>query len=291
MRGGINVIDSAINYRRQRSELCVGTALYALTESGGIARDEVLICSKAGFLVPGAIPTSVLSNDDVAGGIHCMAPAFLTDQIERSRFNLGVQTIDVFYLHNPETQLGCVSQETFYQRIAEAFAALERFADEGKICFYGAATWDGFRKPHSAGGSLSLARLVDAARKAGGHRHRFRFIQLPFNLAMPEAYQLKSETLDGRAVSILEAAAQEGITVVASASLLQARLAQGLSEILAHKIGGAKTDAQRALQFTRSTNGITTALVGMSHTKHVNENLELASLTPIPRAAYQALYH
>ncbi len=55
-----------------------------------------------------------------------MAPDFLADQIDRSRANLGVDTIDVFYLHNPETQLGFVDRAEFDTRIRRAFAQLEQ---------------------------------------------------------------------------------------------------------------------------------------------------------------------
>ena len=68
-------------------------------------RDEIVVSTKAGFLTPGAVP-EFLKPEDVVGGMHSMAPDFLADQIDRSRANLGVDTIDVFYLHNPETQLG-----------------------------------------------------------------------------------------------------------------------------------------------------------------------------------------
>ena len=37
--------------------------------------------------------------------MHCMSPAYLENQIERSRRNLGMETIDLFYVHNPESQL------------------------------------------------------------------------------------------------------------------------------------------------------------------------------------------
>src|SRR5262252_1839965 len=86
---GINVFDTAINYRSQASERCVAVALKRLQ------RDEIVVCTKAGFLTPGAVPAS-LAADDVIGGMHSMSPAFLEDQIERSRSNLGVDTIDVF---------------------------------------------------------------------------------------------------------------------------------------------------------------------------------------------------
>ena len=57
-----------------------------------------------------------------SGGMHSMQPDFLADQIDRSRANLGLETIDIFYLHNPETQLGFVNREEFERRIRLAFA-------------------------------------------------------------------------------------------------------------------------------------------------------------------------
>src|SRR5277367_3723170 len=51
VEGGINVIDSAINYRFQRSERSVGAALKALFAKG-FSRDEIILCTKAGFLTP-----------------------------------------------------------------------------------------------------------------------------------------------------------------------------------------------------------------------------------------------
>jgi aryl-alcohol dehydrogenase-like predicted oxidoreductase len=257
--GGINFFDTAINYRRQRSERCIGAALKQLQ------RDEVVICTKAGFLTPGAAPEK-LRREEVVGGMHCMASDFLADQIDRSRANLDVDTIDIFYLHNPETQLGFLDRAEFDARIRRAFAQLELLAGQGKLRWYGVATWEGFRKK----GALSLQRLAEIAAEEGGPEHHFRFIQLPFNLNMVEAFVERPE-------SVLEAAARLGIAAVASATLLQA-------QVLAH------TDAQRAIQFTRSTPGISVALVGMSHRQHVVENLGVASQLPATREDYVRHY-
>ena len=210
--------------------------------------------------------------------MHSMAPDFLADQIDRSRANLGLDTLDVFYLHNPETQLAHVSREEFDKRIGVAFARLEKIVAEGKIGWYGAATWEGFRQ---ASGGLGLSRLVEIAREAGGPDHHFRFIQLPFNLAMPEAFTQRPETLDGQKVSVLEVAGGAGVNVIASATLLQSKLSRGLPAALAQRIPGFETDAQRAIQFTRSTPGITVALVGMSNAAHVKENLAVSHVPPI----------
>ncbi len=273
--GGINVIDTAINYRHQRSERSIGAALR------GLDRDSLLICTKAGFLTPGAIPESILNESDVVGRMHSMAPAFLADQIDRSLTNLGVDTIDVFYLHNPETQLGFVSRDEFHARIGAAFARLERLVADGKIRWYGTATWDGYRKA----GSLDLNTLLEIATDQGGADHHFRFIQLPFNLGMVEAFVSQP----GRQ-SVLEIAAGAGVTAIASATLMQASLASNMPEGVIERLPGLVTNAQRAIQFTRSTPGIAVALVGMSSAAHVAENLGVAEVAPATREEYMRLY-
>jgi aryl-alcohol dehydrogenase-like predicted oxidoreductase len=136
---------------------------------------------------------------------------------------------------------------------------------------------------------ISLLKLVELANDVGGARHNFRFIQLPFNLAMVEAYGQKVEFDGGRPRTVLEVAEEYGITAVASASLLQARLTKGLPDELAGQLG-LETDAQRALQFTRSTPGITVALVGMAQAAHVAENLALKVVEPVPPEKYRGFY-
>jgi aryl-alcohol dehydrogenase-like predicted oxidoreductase len=269
---GINFFDTAINYRHQQSERDIGQALQSLQ------RDEIVVCTKAGFLTPGAVP-GFLTPDDVVGGMHSMSPRFLEDQIDRSRANLGVDTIDIFYLHNPETQLGFRTTDEFESRIRRAFAHLERMADQQKIRRYGAATWDGFRKKDA----LSLPRLAQIASEEGGAGHHFRFIQLPFNLGMVEAFVDRPE-------SPLAAAANLGIAVVASATLMQTQVLEHMPDAVQELLPGLDTDAQRAIQFTRSTPGIMVALVGMARPEHVLENLEIAKSPLVTGEQYLRLY-
>jgi aryl-alcohol dehydrogenase-like predicted oxidoreductase len=208
-----------------------------------------------------------------------MQPDFLADQIDRSRANLGLDTIDIFYLHNPEAQLGFVSREEFERRIRLAFARLETLVADGRIRNYGTATWDGYRLP-AGKPALDLSRLIEIATEVAGAQHHFRFVQLPFNFAMPEAFTN----------GVLDLAGNSRIAVVASATLLQARLARDLPEGLAGRFPGLTTDAERAIQFTRSTPGILTALVGMSRASHVAENLAVAAVPPLTADAYRDLY-
>jgi aryl-alcohol dehydrogenase-like predicted oxidoreductase len=272
---GINVIDTSLNYRHQRSELAIRAALVKLRNEERCERANLLLCTKAGYLVPGAVP-GMLREEEVVGGMHSLAPAFLADQLERSRTNLGVGTVDVLYLHNPETQLAHIDEEAFYSRIRAAFAQLEHMVAQRKIAFYGTATWEGYRKRPEEKTALSLPRLAEIAGEVAGDGHHFRFVQLPFNMAMPEAANLSNQQVGDQLTTLIEAARGLGISVMASASLLQARLASGLPPQVAERYPGFASDAQRAIHFVRSTPGITTALVGMSKAAHVYENVGVA---------------
>lgn len=303
LRSGLNVLDTAINYRHQRSERNIGIALKRLIESSQLQRDEVLVCTKAGYLSfdgdpppdPRAyfqreyIETGILDPRDLAGGMHCMSPAYLENQIERSRRNLGLETIDLFYIHNPESQLGEVSREIFRQRLKEAFAILEKQVKAGKIEYFGVATWSAFRVAHSSRDYIDVFELARMAHEVAGEHHRFRFIQLPFNLAMPEAYGLINQRTEKEKMSVLSAAARLGIAVMGSATLYQARLAQGLPDFVG-RILGMKKDAENAIQFSRSAPGLASSLIGMGRKEHVAANLEPALTNPTPLPDWKRLF-
>lgn len=288
---GANLLDTAINYRCQHSERAIGAGLAASIAAGAVRRDEVVVCSKGGYLpLEGMPPASraeylayvereyytrgVMTAGDVVGGGHCITPAYLADQLARSRANLGVETIDVYYLHNPEQQLDALTQDKFRDALRRAFATLEERAAAGEIGVYGCATWSGFRVPPGAPGHLSLAELVQLAREAaGGDAHHFAAVQLPVNLAMTEAVREQTQRLPGSVrVTLLEAAAELGVAVVASASLMQAQLTRGLPAQIGAAFPELATDAQRALAFVRGL-PVAAALVGMRSEAHVAENL------------------
>ena len=301
---GANVIDSAANYRFQRSERAIGRALGGMVSSGLAARDELVVCTKGGYIpFDGQPPRDVRAYleetfvapgiaklSDFVGGSHCMTPAYLQNQIHQSLANLGLDCIDVYYIHNPESQLGAVSREEFDSRLGLAFAKLEENRATGKIRYYGVATWNGFRADPSGREYHSLERMVELATTVGGTDHGFRFIQLPFNFAMPEALANRNQQVQGEFESLLEAAADFGVNVIASASILQGRVAKGLSDDVRKPLGSLATDAQTGIQFVRSTPGLTTALVGMSKVVHVEENLELVGIPPASLENYARLF-
>jgi aryl-alcohol dehydrogenase-like predicted oxidoreductase len=292
VESGINVIDAAINYRFQRSERSIGAALQQLAAKG-FEREELVLCTKGGYLTPdGAMPADpneyffreymqpgVFTAKDIAAGSHCMTPKFLKNQLGRSLKNLGVECVDVYYLHNPETQLSEISKPEFLERVREAFTFLESAVEAGEIQYYGLATWNGFRQDAHARDAMQLGEIAQIAQEIAGGRHRFRFVQLPFNLAMTEALTLGNQSLRGHRKTIMEAASELDITLIASASLLQGQVAKNLPGFVAEALG-LDTDAERALQFVRSSPGITAALVGMSRVEHVKANARLVAIAP-----------
>ena len=114
---GCNVIDTAVSYRHQRSERAIGQALKRLFKAGVIQRDEIPIATKGGYLPFDRDPppdrerylretfveTGLAAPEDIVNG-QCLAPRFLRAMIHQSLRNLGVNCIDIYYLHHPESQ-------------------------------------------------------------------------------------------------------------------------------------------------------------------------------------------
>jgi aryl-alcohol dehydrogenase-like predicted oxidoreductase len=303
---GCNLIDTAINYRFQQSERTIGQALAMLFKQGRLQRDELVIATKGGFIpFDGSPPRSqqefmgyverifiqpgIIKAADIVAGCHCMTPTYLQHQLNTSLHNLGLECVDIYFVHNPETQLEAIPRAEFVRRMRTAFQALETNVAAGKVRWYGTATWEGYRRPPDAPDYLALGELVAAAHDVGGQPHHFQVIQLPHNLAMPEALTQQNQRVDGQTLSPLEAAQAFGIYVLCSASLLQSRLTRGLPDVLA-QVFRLDTDAQRAIQFVRSSPGVGSALIGMKQVRHVEENLAVAQVPPASLKQFMQLF-
>ena len=301
LAGGINVLDTAINYRYQRSERNLGVALKKAIDAKEVTRDQVLLCTKGGFISGEMGPPTrewfeetyvkagVASPEDFVAGAHCMTPKYLRHEIDLSRRNLGVETIDVYYVHNPETQAAQLGETEFYARLTEAFRGLEACASEGKIQVYGVATWHAYRVPPRTANYVSLEKTLACAREAGGENHRLRVLQLPLNLGMTEAKALANQSWGGTETSAIDAAAQAGLAVFTSVPLMQGQLLGRFGPEFRTKFPGLKTDALRCLQFVRSVPGVTAPLCGMKDLAHVEENASLCGVPPFTAAEFQAL--
>jgi aryl-alcohol dehydrogenase-like predicted oxidoreductase len=303
LESGCNVVDTAINYRCQRSERVVGEAL----EAADVDRDAVLVATKGGFVpFDGSEPSDpgryvretfldpgIVRRDDLARGSHCIAPGFVADQFERSRSNLDLETIDLYYVHNPETQLATRSREAVYDQLEATFERLEERVAAGELGHYGVATWKAFRVPPGHDSYLSLPEVVSRARSAaeaaGNDATAFRAIQVPFNVVMADAFTVDAhEGADGRQ-SVLSFAHEAGLNVFTSVSLAQGDLLEGLPASVAAKLEGDEP-VHRAINFARSAPGVTAALVGMGSPEHVAENLAAGEFDPLGARAFDRVF-
>lgn len=285
-KGG-NCIDSAVNYRWQASERAIGRALKRAF-AAGVPRESLFISTKGGY-IPGDIQEDldaegyihahlltqgIVSGDDIVEGCHCMAPRYLRHQVDVSRKNLGLETIDLYYLHNPEAQLEEVSHTVFMQRMTDAFATLEALVAEGKIRNYGCATWNGLRTPTTEKVRIDLEGVVAIARAVGGADHHFRAVQMPYNLAMPEAMVARTQVVNGETLPAFQAAERLGIPVICSAPLMQSQLLRKLPAKVNEAFPGYDSAAARLLAFVINTPGVLAAMCGMKQVAHVDANWE-----------------
>ena len=242
---GCNLIDTSSNYTDGGSETLIGNVLRKMISANQIKREEIIVVSKVGYMqgqnLEQAQQREASGNPWEAvvkymeGCWHCIHPDFLIDQWTRSTDRLGLETIDVYLLHNPEYFLSDaknrsaqsswdVIQDTFYDRIYRAFVQMERFVTDGKIRYYGISS-NTFPSPQTDFEYVSLNRVHEAAAKAaetvyGDHAvSHFKVIQLPYNLLESEALTEANNEIDGTRVTVLEAAKSLGLGVLVNRPL------------------------------------------------------------------------
>jgi aryl-alcohol dehydrogenase-like predicted oxidoreductase len=264
----------------------IGQVLRDLINRGICARDEVVIATKGGFVdkrtrlagLPDVLARhlsretqEVLRRDG-----HCIAPDFLKQQLRLSQERLGVHTIDIYFLHNPERLLRSRSRREFLSCLAKAFAYLETAATAGLIGGFGVAAWQGFCRRPDSPQALWIRELLSVARAVGGQQHHFCVIETPYNVVAPDARLAENQPNAVGLTSTIAAAAEAGLAVLASASLADGVLADYVSRGL--PISAGSTAAQAALQFVRCTPGVTSAIVNMRRIEHVKENISVLGL-------------
>lgn len=309
IRNGVNVIDTAINYRYQQSEREIGAVLDELFAQGEVRREELIICSKGGFIPldfpfpenPYAwihehiIEKGLAKQDDIELDQHCMSPAFLKDSLERSLTNLHVKCLDIYFLHNPETQLTKIGYQGFLKNLEDIFATFEAMVSEGKIKSYGIAVWNALSYEEHNPEYINLEDVYDVACKVAGNNHHFKYIQLPFNIAKTNAYSVANQKMhDGNYYTPLQAAYKLGLGVISSTSLLQMHLFKRafkpeIGYLLDSKME-LQSDVQLALQFVRSTKGIVSSLFSSRSNEHVHSNLQIALINATNSTKYNLLY-
>lgn len=308
---GINVVDTGAHYRYGRSLAAVGAGVRTALAQG-VPREAMFLISKGGFLtlrggppddMEGWFEREIVSQglgtkEDLAKGAHLLAPDYINYQIELSRQLMGVETLDAFLVDQPEVHISEIGKEATQRKLGKVFELLERAVSENRLRSYGITTFESLRVETDDPMFLSLPALVglaeNAARAVTGDenaRHHFRIVTLPFNPVMPEGFtRFNTATGEGNIASPIQAAYQLKLYVIASHVMFKGHLARQSLEGLEQAMPCLLNPAQCALQFTRSTPGIGTALAGISQPEHLDDLLAVARTPPMERKIYLAMY-
>jgi len=142
---GVNVIDTAINYRSQKAERSVGAAISELVQENKITRDEIFVSTKNGYVTNDGdikeefwayvnreyVKNGVIQANDISSGYHCMTVPYLEDQLNRSLKNLELECIDLMYLHNAvEGQIRDVPKDQFMKKKGKEKRKRDRRRDD-----------------------------------------------------------------------------------------------------------------------------------------------------------------
>ena len=241
LREGVNLIDTSTNYMDGDSERLVGSVLRELIKNRELTREEIIVVSKIGYVQGENLkqaekreksgrpyPDMVKYGEGIW---HCIHPEYLADQLTLSLDRLGLATLDVCLLHNPEYFLseathhagGDLSQvrNTYYRRIEQAFTFFEAQVAAGRIRYYGVSSNTLTASPSDAE-ATSLSRLLDAAQAAaaaqGMTQRHFAAVQCPMNLYEAGALVTSNCGADQRE-TVLELAEREGIALLVNRPL------------------------------------------------------------------------
>lgn len=106
---GINFIDTSDAYGAGHSERVIGAFLKERHD-----RDQIIVCTKGG--------------NNMETGVRNFTPDYIRACVEGSLQRLGIDTIDVYLLHNPTTA---------NLQARDSFDVLEAYKDQGKIKHWG----------------------------------------------------------------------------------------------------------------------------------------------------------
>ena len=241
LRESCNLIDTSTNYMDGDSERLIGSVLSTLVSAGELTREEVVVVSKIGYVQGQNLklaeskektgrpyPEMVKYGDGIW---HCIHPEFLADQLTLSLDRLGLSTLDVCLLHNPEYFLSEAAhrqapdldarRHEFYARLERAFTYFETQVQEGRLQWYGISSNTATAQSDNPE-ATSLAHMVQAAEAAaksvGASTHHFRVLQCPINIFESGAVTT-ANTGPSTSQTVLTYAQEHGIAVLANRPL------------------------------------------------------------------------
>jgi aryl-alcohol dehydrogenase-like predicted oxidoreductase len=131
---GVNLIDTSNVYGLGHNEQLIGQAIAG-------RRDEVVLASKFGWVVDGSSGSEVQVNYDMPGVRANGRPEYVHQQIDGSLQRLGVDHLDIYYVHFPDPGTP----------IEDTVGAMAELVRQGKVRYLGLCNVDAatLRRAHA----------------------------------------------------------------------------------------------------------------------------------------------
>ncbi|MGE0718856.1 MAG: aldo/keto reductase [Alphaproteobacteria bacterium] len=278
LEAGVDYFDTAVQYGNGESERNVGRVLRRLKPAAAVVGTKVRVPSRDFGRIPAAI----------------------VESLDGSLGRLGLERVDILYLHNPVTVAG--GGETFSegQVLEEAVPALLRLRDAGKIRFLGMT---------AVGETAALRAVLDAG--------AFDAAQVVYNMLNPSAATPLPAGHPGQDYGrILDRGGPDGVGAVAIRVLAGGALSGSMERhpiagaapapigssatydedvALARRLeplvaeGFARSLAEAAIRFAIAEPRIGPILVGMATPEQFDQALAAVQQGPLPPAALDRL--
>lgn len=272
---GMNIIDTAINYRGNIAERDAGNAIAELIRTGQRQREDIFVASKAGLLYGDILekrnpkkyfeevlePAGISWSDysKMNGLYQTLNPKFFEIALEKTLNNLQLETLDAHYIHIPEITFANYDDDLFYQQLETLFTWYEEKIAAGKLRSYGMALEFTTLEPEEPKWNFSMEKVHDLAQKVGGGYSNLRFVQLPYSILYPGALTHKTQTIGEQRMSLIDACHALSLTVVGS---MPYAMGDGFHRFTASEM----------LRF--ALDGVDIVNLGSSNIEHIAEALE-----------------
>jgi aryl-alcohol dehydrogenase-like predicted oxidoreductase len=275
---GVLVFDCAPSYRNRRSEKILGELIRLYPNQ------DYFISTKGGF-VPfdfsqGEQKEKEYINELVAKGwirpqffdynfFQCFDPLYLDHSLNTTLTTLSRDSVELYYLHNPEYFLEKVGRDRFLAVMRDVFLWIREKIEAGQMKAFGISSWFGFFNldPKKRLQVLDFFKLAEEV----GIQSYFNCIQVPYNFSQTKGLFFKGQQVGESQKSLFSLAEELKISILASAPLGQGKLPKYTYPEKVKTIFSGMTSAQVSLSFVLSTPGISVALIGTTSLVHFKE--------------------
>ena len=290
--------DCAPNYRNTRSEKVLGKFLSKQKEM----RPNLTIATKGGFIPYDFSNTSderekEYLNKYVESGIftidsvnqyyfQCFSVSYLEHELNNSLSRMCIDYVDIYYLHNMEYLLRTKGEDLFYKEIEIIFNWIKRKISEGKIKYFGIASWDGLFSENLV--NIQLEKMCDLANKVGVGKE-FKYIQFPLNLLNIHSYTSTTQMYENNSYSLMSLIDKFQLKAVCNAIFAQGKVQNIKNKISQSVLLGDNIFVQ-SLNFVLSAPGISHFIFGCIDDKHLLDNINIVNKSRYNSSNFYAFF-